>query len=101
MIYGSINFGGNPLKSDVLENAGNVLKWNECIPMKFSWGAFTGIFLTNKQSFLNREDVFYADEENDLIVILDGFIYNQEALLAELAFGNGNITGPKIIAFAF
>src|SRR5690606_11131548 len=101
MIYGSINFGGNPLKSDVLENAGNVLKWNECITMDFSWGTFTGIFLMHKQSFLTREDVFYADEKNDLLVILDGFIYNRETLLTELAFEHEPKTAPRIIAKAF
>src|SRR5690606_17693129 len=101
MIYGSINLDKNLSDSERLNHVGNILKWNGCIPETFSRDAFSGIFLFNENSFLKKEDVFYEDHSNGRIILLDGYIYNQQELIHKLQLKKTDTAAPELIAKAF
>lgn len=99
MIYGYVNLNGNTPPSDgVLRNIGKTLQWKGCIPEYFFRNEFSGIFLTNQKTKLRKENVFFEYEERNLIVFLDGFIYNLEALSKQLNFNGKILNAPELIA---
>lgn len=102
MIYGNVNLNGISAPTDgVLLKIGKTLQWEKCIPEFFFRNAFSGIFLTNQKKKLRKENIFFENEDCNLIVFLDGFVYNLEALSKQLDFNARILNAPELIAGAY
>jgi asparagine synthase (glutamine-hydrolysing) len=102
MIYGYVNLNGITPQSDgVLRDIEKTILWERCISEHFLRNAFSGIFLTNQKNKLSRDNIFFENKERNLIIFLDGFIYNLEAISKKLNSKGKILNAPELIAEAY
>lgn len=67
---------------------------------QLSAGNFQGGYFLNERLPYNPDDLHFADEENDILVLMSGTIFNREEL-ASVAGVSRNIASPGLVARLF
>jgi asparagine synthase (glutamine-hydrolysing) len=102
LIFGSFAFSDDsqhPAKK--LKSIEDNLAWKNAVAVHYNHGAFHGTSLTDPRLPQIPGELFFHDEENGLLVMIDGFIYNLPEIAHKLAI-NGHPQSPAaLVAMAF
>lgn len=94
MIYGCIGLETDGYTSDIMNfRLKNAISWDGCAIHEFKWKEFAGTILQDKRLPFAAENFFYIDEGNEILVFLDGFIYNSD----DLAFTGSGRNQPESV----
>jgi asparagine synthase (glutamine-hydrolysing) len=100
MIYGSMNVDGKTQHSYLLSIKEN-LAWDNCVSVCFSCDSFYGVFTTDVRLPDRKNEIFYHDKDNDIVVFIDGYIYNQADISLRLSSTYMNFTLAELVAKAY
>jgi asparagine synthase (glutamine-hydrolysing) len=99
MIIGSISFStrGNKFtfKNKIRELAPSGTVFNQV-----TYGCFSGGYCLHNNLPYKSDDFYYADEINDLVVLLSGSVYNKAELLNHFNF-SASVPDPELVADLF
>lgn len=97
MLYGKFSLFPCLQKSVSIRRLQNMMEWRDCFHHPVTYGNFSGGFFLHPDLPFTVEDCLYIDTDNNLLVLMSGTVYNQQAI-------NGDSVAtplPSLIANAF
>lgn len=102
LIFGSFAFTDDSQHPGVkLKSIADNLAWKNAVAVHYDHGAFHGISLTNPRLPQIPGELFYRDEKNGLLVMIDGYIYNLPEIAQKLALNSHPHSPAALVAMAF
>jgi len=88
--------------SDVLfDQVFTNLKWEGCVSEIITYESFASAVVYHRTLPFSIRDFYFADRDNDLVILMDGFIYNSEEILRNLSIVDRDIAGPQLVSLSF
>lgn len=101
MIFGLVSKAPHdPSSGSVIDKIQRTLQWAGSLRNEIHYGHFRGVCLHDPNLSLSEEDFLYQDDKDEVLVMLDGFIYNQSRLAQILGFEKAT-PPPELICRAF
>lgn len=102
MIYACIRFDRKlSLSQQALLNMSKTLTWDGCIYKPLTWKGFSGAVLLSRDLPYQESDHVWLDEQNGILVMMDGTVFNREELCRELSVSGQELKDPKLVCLAF
>jgi len=100
MIYGSIDLEKHGTRFSP-GNFESIMGWEGCISRPLKWEGFSGALLLHENIPAAGADFFHVDQDNRIMVLMDGYVFNQSSLSAKLSGHRQTNTPPALICQAF
>lgn len=104
MVFGGIDLtGSNILSRDIMTEIRKVLQWNTCNTKEIIWNEFSGTILFDRRLPVSEKDFCFIDNLNEILVILDGFIYNKGEIIRKYSLPENSLhlETPELLLRAF
>lgn len=102
MFLGSINFfNKSTARKSGLQDLINQLKWNNCLSFNVKQDSFEAYVLRHTSFEAEQQDICYFNTEENLVLCVEGEIYNKSDLTNTLCLSTPDIKTPELLYKAY